>query len=70
MRKHALERWGYELTRETHNHLRETKLKLDEIQYQQRRLLSVLERLDSAASTQTSTLNELCSGLSRPNSAA
>jgi hypothetical protein len=68
--KDKLERWGYELTRETHNHLRETHLKLDSLKYQQERLLSKLERLENTASTQTSTLNDLRSRLSQPKSAA
>jgi hypothetical protein len=62
--KDRLERWGYDLTRETNNLLRESSLKLDSIKYQQERLLSVLERLERAASHQTSTLNDLGSRLS------
>ena len=67
--KDRLERWGYDLTRETHNQLRETSLKLDSIKYQQERLLSVLERLERAASHQTSTLNDLGSRISRSKTA-
>ena len=67
--KDKLERWGYELTRETHSHLRETHLKLDSIKYQQERLLSKLERLEDTTNTQTSTLNYLRSRLSQPKSA-
>ena len=61
--KDRLERWGYDLTRETHNQLRETSLKLDSIKYQQERLLSGLERLERTASHQTNTLNDLGSRL-------
>ena len=61
--KVKLERWGYDLTRETNNLLRETSLKLDSIKYQQERLLSGLERLERTASQQTSTLNDLGSRL-------
>jgi hypothetical protein len=61
--KDKLERWGYDLTRETHNHLRETSLKLDTINHQQERLLSALERLERIASHQTNTLNDLGSRL-------
>ena len=65
-----LERWGYEFTRETHNLLRDSNLKLDSIKYQQERLLSGLDRLESTARTHTSTLNDLRSHLSQPKSAA
>ena len=61
--KVKLERWGYDLTRETNNLLRETSLKLDSINHQQDRLLSALERLERIASHQTSTLNDLGSRL-------
>ena len=67
--KTTLQSWGYELTRETHNRLRDINLKLDSIQYQQERLLSGLERLHSAASTQASTLNELQARLSHSKTA-
>jgi hypothetical protein len=67
--KDKLERWGYDLTRETNNLLRETGLKLDSIKYQQERLLSTLERLERTASQQTSTLNDLGSRLSQPKTA-
>jgi hypothetical protein len=67
--KTKLDSWGYELTRQTHNQLRDTNLKLDSIKYQQERLLSGLERLQSAASTQTSTLNDLRSRLSQSKTA-
>ena len=49
--KDRLERWGYDLTRETNNLLRDTSLKLDTIKHQQDRLLSALERLERTAST-------------------
>ena len=61
--KVKLERWGYDLTRETNNLLRETSLKLDSINHQQDRLLSALERLERTASHQTNTLNDLGSRL-------
>jgi len=67
--KTKLERWGYELTRETHTLLRETHLKLDSIKYQQEHLLAGLERLHSAASTQTTTLNDLHARLCRSKTA-
>jgi hypothetical protein len=63
--KDKLERWGYDLTRETNNLLRETSLKLDSIKYQQERLLSGLERLERTTNHQTSTLNHLDSRLSQ-----
>ena len=50
--KDRLERWGYDLTRETHNQLRETSLKLESIKYQQERLLSGLGRLERTVSHQ------------------
>jgi hypothetical protein len=50
--KDRLERWGYDLTRETNNQLRETSLKLDSIKHQQDRLLSALERLERTVSHQ------------------
>jgi len=67
--KDKLERWGYELTRETHNSLRDTSLKLDSIKHQQDRLLSALEGLERTASHQTSTLNDLGSRLSQSKTA-
>jgi len=67
--KDKLERWGYDLTRETNNLLRESSLKLDTIKYQQERLLSALERLERSASQQTSTLNDLGSRLSSSKTA-
>ena len=67
--KDKLERWGYDLTRETNNLLRESSLKLDTIKHQQDRLLSALERLERTASHQTSTLNDLGSRLSQSKAA-
>jgi hypothetical protein len=67
--KDRLERWGYDLSRETNNLLRETSLKLDSIKYQQERLLSGLERLERSTSQQTSTLNDLGSRISRSKTA-
>ena len=67
--KTKLESWGYDLTRETHTLLRDTNLKLDSIKYQQERLHSALERLQSAASTHTNALNGLHARLSRSKTA-
>ena len=67
--KTKLESWGYNLTRETKALLRDTNLKLDSIKYQQERLLSALERLQSASSTQTSALNGLHARLSQSKTA-
>ena len=67
--KDKLERWGYDLTRETNNLLRESSLKLDTIKHQQDRLLSALERLERTASHPTNTLNDLGSRLSQPKTA-
>jgi hypothetical protein len=44
--KAKLDRWAYDLNRETHNRLRETDRKLDSIQRGQERLLSQLERME------------------------
>ena len=63
--KATLQSWGYDLTRETHNRLRDINLKLDSIQHQQERLLSGLERLERTTSTQTGTFNDLRSRLSK-----
>ena len=49
--KAKLERWTYELNRETHNRLRETDMKLGSIQRGQERLLSQLERLERRTGT-------------------
>src|SRR3974377_563228 len=46
--KDKLERWGYELTRETHKQLRDTQFKLEAIQREQQRLLSRLDGFDRA----------------------
>jgi hypothetical protein len=67
--KTTLQSWGYDLTRETHNRLRDTNLKLESIKYQQERLLSGLERLESTACTQITRLDELHSRLSQPKTA-
>jgi hypothetical protein len=68
--KDKLERWGYDLTRETNNLLRESSLKMDSIKHQQERLLSALERLERTTSHQTSALNDLGSRLSPSKTAA
>jgi hypothetical protein len=62
--KDKLERWGYELTRETHNQLRDSQYKLDAIQREQQRLLSRLDQLDQANDRQLSKLTELRAHLS------
>jgi hypothetical protein len=49
--KTTLQSWSYDLTRETHNRLRDINLKLDSIHYQQDRLCSGLERLERTART-------------------
>ena len=67
--KTTLQSWGYELTRETHNRLRDINLKLDSIQYQQERLFSGLERLERTVRTQTSTLDQLQARFSQPRTA-
>ena len=68
--KTNLQSWGYELTRETHNQLRDAHFKLDAIQREQQRLLSRLDTLDRASNTQLLKLNELNARLSQPKSAA
>jgi hypothetical protein len=54
--KYKLERWGYDLTKDTNRQLRETELKLDSI-------LRGQERLDRAITGQTTMLNDLRSRL-------
>jgi hypothetical protein len=49
--KVKLERWTYDLNRETHNRLRETDMKIDSIQRGQERLLSQLERMERRTGT-------------------
>ena len=49
--KVKLERWTYDLNRETHNRLSETDRKLDSIQRGQERLLSQLERMERRTGT-------------------
>jgi hypothetical protein len=68
--KDKLERWGYELMRETHNQLRDAQFKLDATQREQQRLLSRLDSLDRASDTQLSKLKELSAHLSQSKSAA
>ena len=64
--KSSLLRWSYGLMLETNTRLYDTNLKLESIQHQQERLLSGLERLErTVAHTQTSTLDELGSRLSK-----
>ena len=57
--KDKLERWGDELTRETHKQLRDAQFKLDSIQREQQRVLSRLDGLDRASNTQILKLNQL-----------
>ena len=45
--KAKLERWSYDLNRETHRQLHEADLKLDSIANGQERILSQMERLSS-----------------------
>jgi hypothetical protein len=49
--KAKLERWGYDLNRETHSQLREAQTKLDSIERGQERLLAQLERLTKTVTT-------------------
>jgi hypothetical protein len=56
--KGELERWGYNLTRESRVLLHEMGLKLDSIQTCQERLLSRLERLSEAPPRQFDRLRE------------
>jgi hypothetical protein len=49
--KAKLERWGYELNRETHRQLHQADLKLDSIATGQERLLSQMERLSTTVRT-------------------
>lgn len=67
--KDKLERWGYELTRETHNQLRDAQFKLDSMQREQQRVLSRLDSLDRASDTQIIKLDELNARLSQPKAA-
>ena len=68
--KTSLERWGYDLTRETHIQLRDTTLKLDSIHRQQERVHSRLDRLEQAVTSQTDELKDLCSRLAPPKTGA
>ncbi|MGA9566889.1 MAG: hypothetical protein WBS19_15300 [Candidatus Korobacteraceae bacterium] len=49
--KAKLERWRYELNRETHRQLHEAELKLDSIVTSQERILSHMERLSTPVRT-------------------
>jgi hypothetical protein len=53
--KVKLERWSYDLNRETLNHLREGQRKLDSIERGQERLLTQLARMNRTASTLTTS---------------
>ena len=49
--KGKLERWSYDVNRETHRQLHEAELKLDSIARGQERILAQLERLSSTVKT-------------------
>ena len=49
--KAKLERWSYDLNRETHRQLHEADLKLDSIERGQERVLSQMERLSTTVRT-------------------
>jgi hypothetical protein len=66
--KAKLDRWSYDLNRETHSQLFDAKLKLDSIVRGQERLQSQLERLERAVDTQRSTVSDLRARLSSPGS--
>ena len=64
-----LQRWGYDLNRETHSRLFDAHLKLDSIARGQERLQSQLQRLERAVDTQRSTVSDLRARLSGPGTA-
>ena len=68
--KAKLDRWSYDLNRETHSRLFDAHLKLDSIVRGQERLQSRLERLERAVDTQRSTVSDLRARLSSPGSAS
>ena len=68
--KAKLDRWSYDLNRETHSRLFDAQLKLDAIVRGQERLQSQLERLERAVDTQHNTVSDLRARLSRPGSAS
>jgi hypothetical protein len=49
--KAKLERWSYNLNRETHRQLHEAELKLDSIERGQARLMAQVERLSTTIKT-------------------
>jgi hypothetical protein len=63
--KAKLDRWSYDLNRETHSRLFEAQLKLDAVVRGQESLQSQLERLQRAIDTQHSTVSDLRAHLSR-----
>ena len=65
-----LQRWSYDLTRETHSRLFDAQLKLDSVVRGQERLQSQLERLERAVDTQRSTVGDLRARLSGPGTAS
>jgi hypothetical protein len=64
--KAKLDRWSYDLNRETHSQLFDAKLKLDNLVRGQERLQSQLERLERAVDTQRSTVSDLRARLQSP----
>jgi len=65
-----LDRWAYDLNRETHSRLFDAELKLDNIVRGQERLQSQLERLERAVDTQHSKVSDLRARLSGPGTAS
>ena len=61
--KDKLERWGYELTRETHSRLQQIELKMDS-------LLRAVDRLERTGNTLAKTVNELRPGAAEGKTAA
>ena len=61
--KSSLQRWGYNLTRESNRQLQDAQLKLDSI-------LRGQERLERAITAQTNTLNDVRSRLSGQKTAS
>ena len=65
-----LDRWAYDLNRETHRRLLDTQLRLETVVRGQERLQSQLERLQRAVDTQRSTVGDLRARLSSPGTAS
>ena len=68
--KAKLDRWSYDLNRETHSRLFDAQLKLDAIVRGQERLQPQLERLERAVDTQHNTVSDLRARLSSLSSAS